>query len=61
MLKLMERHKDDQMRRSPSKSPERVKKADVREILPLSRLLAYPQVSVFLFDRVKTKEKVRPK
>lgn len=59
-LKVMERHKDDSDKALSLKKSRKSQKDGCAETLSLSRLPAYPQVSAFLFDRVKTKEKVRP-
>lgn len=60
-LKVMERHRDESDKVLTLKRSRKSQKDGCAEILPLSSLPAYPQVSAFLFDRVKTKEKVRPK
>lgn len=59
-LKATEGHKDESDKALAFKKSRKSEKDGYAEILPVSRLPAYPQVSAFLLDRMETKE-VRPK
>ena len=60
-LKVMEGHKYESDKALTLEKSRKSKKSGHAEILPVSRPPVYPQVSAFLFDRMETKEKVRPK